>query len=169
MKTEITDKVRNLREAISHINANFDGMDSYWQNKTEEEFANFCHSQLSGGIGMRIRNYFNLWSDQGSILYIDLKENHGCEDPDAMSALIIKGVYRLRRGVEFISYILPNYEVTESKKPCSIHCKSNTGIQKDHVWDAIFQVIKNYFGERFQEVYHNTCTYHVDFTIYLKP
>lgn len=35
-------------------------------------------------------------------------------------------------------------------------------------WNYIFQAIKKHFGERFQEVFHNTCFCHVDFTIYLK-
>lgn len=35
-------------------------------------------------------------------------------------------------------------------------------------WNYIFNAIKQHFGSRFQEVFHNTCTNHVDFTIYLK-
>lgn len=35
-------------------------------------------------------------------------------------------------------------------------------------WEYIFQAIKQHFGDRFQEVYHNTCFCHVDFTIYIK-
>jgi hypothetical protein len=35
-------------------------------------------------------------------------------------------------------------------------------------WGYIFNAIKQHFGERFQEVYHNTCYLHTDFTIYIK-
>ena len=108
--------------------------------------------------------------------------------------------------IQFIKMILPDhYEVKESKKKGSIHCKSPIGIRKspytvqlqnvdndergertakggralfktltvtdaedDEHWEYIFQAIKQHFGERFQEVFHNTCFCHVDFTIYLK-
>lgn len=89
------------------------------------------------------------------------------------------------KDIDFVKSILPNsYKVGESKKLGSVHCVSEIGIVKspfvnstgrmitddeDEVeWSKIFRAIKNHFGERFQEVYHNTCTNHVDFTIYLK-
>jgi hypothetical protein len=68
--------------------------------------------------------------------------------------------------ISFVRSILPDhYEVGESKKLGSIHCKSSVGMQDD----GFIYVIADHFGERFQEVFHNTCTNHVDFTIYLKP
>lgn len=87
----------------------------------------------------------------------------------------------------FIKQILPDhYTVEPSKKEGSIHCQSEIGIRKspylntstgqmvtdaedEEHWEYIFQAIKKYFGERFQQVFHNTCFCHVDFTIYLKP
>jgi hypothetical protein len=95
--------------------------------------------------------------------------------------------------IEFVKKILPeHYTVQESKRKGSVHCKSEIGIRKspytvypykeqperavtvtdaedDEHWEYIFQAIKQHFGERFQEVFHNTCFCHVDFTIYLKP
>ncbi len=80
------------------------------------------------------------------------------------------------KDIEFVKGILPDhYEVKESKKAGSVHCKSAIGIRKDidaeddETWGNIFKDIKKYFGDRFQEVFHNTCFCHVDFTIYLKP
>ena len=87
--------------------------------------------------------------------------------------------------IAFVKSILPeSYKVGESKKLGSIHCVSETGIVKpsyqdlrghwvtdeenEIAWQSIFITIKTYFGNRFQEVYHNTCTNHVDFTIYIK-
>lgn len=74
--------------------------------------------------------------------------------------------------ISFVRAILPDhYEVKESKKRGSIHCKSETGIPdtpKETHWNTVFGAIKSHFGDRFQEVFHNTCTNHVDFTIYLK-
>lgn len=62
------------------------------QAKDEDTFAAFCHSQLSGGIGMKIRNEMGLWEDS------DLKRHfeyvHNCKHPDDMSDLIIRGVYK---------------------------------------------------------------------------
>lgn len=85
----------------------------------------------------------------------------------------------------FIRGLLPKtYTVQESKKIGSVHCKSSTGIRKypyinsagnliddaedDEKWSEIFEAIENHFGNRFQEVFHNTCAWHVDFTVYLK-
>lgn len=95
---------KTLAAAIVHINQNFEGMDIYFEHPwTEDGFAAFCHSQRSGGIGMKIRNYFKFWSDKTTPLYLDLKINHSCKDPDAMSDKIIRGVYQLRQkqdGIE---------------------------------------------------------------------
>lgn len=89
------------------------------------------------------------------------------------------------KDIEFVKSILPpSYRVGESKKLGSVHCVSKTGIVKspyvnstgrmitdaedEKGWEKIFGKIRSHFGSRFQEVYHNTCTNHVDFTIYLK-
>jgi hypothetical protein len=81
----------------------------------------------------------------------------------------------INQDIQFVQSILPNhYEVKESKTKGSIHCKSSIGIKQnaddedDEQWSYILTAIKNHFSTRFQEVYHNTCTFHVDFTIHLK-
>lgn len=78
---------------------------------------------------------------------------------------------QLVEDMEWVKEILPaSYVVSESVKLGSIHCVSPTGIPDGSRWGSdIFPVIQAHFGERFQEVYHNTCYNHVDFTIYLKP
>lgn len=87
--------------------------------------------------------------------------------------------------IQFVKSLLPmHYEVTESKNPGSIHCVSAIGLRKlpylsskghvidddedDDSFNRFVTSLKIYFGDRFQEVYHNTCFCHVDFTIYLK-
>lgn len=88
--------------------------------------------------------------------------------------------------MRFLQGILPShYIVQESKSHGSIHCKSSIGIklppyqnkntgnwvddaEDEEMWGYIMKAIKQNFGERFQEVFHNTCHCHVDFTIYLK-
>lgn len=98
----------------------------------------------------------------------------------------------IQEDIQFVRAILPeHYTVKESKKAGSIHCKSAIGIRKspytgypysdqperavyvddaedDEHWGYIFKAIKQHFGERFLEVFHNTCFCHIDFTIYLK-
>jgi len=87
--------------------------------------------------------------------------------------------------IEFVRSILPeSYKVSESAKLGSIHCVSPIGIRKHpyvtrsgrliedaedkHEWGVFFIKIENHFGDRFQEVDHNVCYLHTDFTIYLK-
>jgi hypothetical protein len=94
--------------------------------------------------------------------------------------------FQVIRDIEFMKNILPwHYTVVESNKRGSIHCKSKTGIrlppyqnasngitvddaEDDEMWGYILKAIKQQFGDRFQEVFHNTCFCHVDFTVYLK-
>lgn len=81
----------------------------------------------------------------------------------------------MKNEIAFVKSVLPeHYDVQESKKSGSIHCVSDIGIRKgidaedDEHWEYIFKAIKNHFGKGFQEVYHNVCFCHTDFTIYLK-
>lgn len=95
--------------------------------------------------------------------------------------------FQILRDIQFIQGILPkHYIVQESNKTGSIHCKSTIGIklppyqnkstgnwvndaEDEEMWGYIMKAIKKQFGDRFQEVFHNTCFCHVDFTIYLNP
>lgn len=78
----------------------------------------------------------------------------------------------IAKDIEFVRSILPDhYLVQESSRRGSIHCKSSIGIDDtppENHWKAVFGAIKGYFDDRFQEVYHSTCSNHVNFTIYLK-
>lgn len=69
-------------------------MDEYFIKKDEDSFAAFCHFQMSGGIGMKIRNEFEFWSDEDTPLYKDLLANHRCLHPDDMSDKILRGIYK---------------------------------------------------------------------------
>lgn len=93
---------------------------------------------------------------------------------------------QIAKDILFIKSVLPShYIVSESNKRGSVHCKSEKGIrlspylnqstgtmvtdaEDDEMWGYIFKAVKQHFGERFQEIFHNTCFCHVDFTIYLK-
>lgn len=94
--------------------------------------------------------------------------------------------FQILRDIQFMQKILPShYIVQESKKRGSIHCKSLVGIklppyrnkstgnlvndsEDEEMWGYIMKAMRQHFGARFQEVYHNTCFCHVDFTVYLK-
>ncbi len=90
----------------------------------------------------------------------------------------------IAQDIAYVKKLLPtHYTVSESETPGSVHCKSPLGIVKppysgesgivddaedpEH-WSYIMQALKKNFGDRFQEVNHNVCSCHMDFTIYLK-
>lgn len=94
--------------------------------------------------------------------------------------------FQVLRDIEFMKRILPDYYIVqESNKRGSIHCKSDRGIrlspyrnestgamvtdaEDEEMWSYIVGAIKQNFGDRFQEIFHNTCFCHTDFTVYLK-
>lgn len=36
-------------------------------------------------------------------------------------------------------------------------------------WELFVKYVKEHFGKRFMEIYHNTCFLHKDFVIYFRP
>lgn len=76
-----------------------------------------------------------------------------------------------RDDLRFMERVLPAH-YTCKLRPHGVHCVSNEGIAEDQGkcdhWDLIMKAIKQNFGDRLQEVHHNTCTNHVNFTVYLK-
>lgn len=81
----------------------------------------------------------------------------------------------IQQDIDFVKKVLPtHYTIKESKKASSIHCQSSIGLRTKHGgdddehWALFFLAIKKHFGSRFQEVFHNTCAWHSDFTIFLK-
>jgi hypothetical protein len=67
---------------------------------------------------------------------------------------------------QFVKDMLPeHYDVRENIQGI-ISCKSSEGIESAAQWVDFVNAIKIYFGESFKEVYHSTCTNHVNFTVY---
>lgn len=96
IETAIVSDLDNLEDAVEHVLPRFEGIERLKEFKSGEDgFASFCQSQLSGGIGMHIRNQLNLWDDT-SKLHKHLEKNHKCNHPDDMSDLIIRHVYRIK-------------------------------------------------------------------------
>ena len=82
-----------MKETIKDLIPKFEGMEKIEQSKDEDTFAAYCHSQLSGGIGMKIRNEYGLWVDTSPLRkYFD--DNHpNLKHPDDMSDFIIRIIY----------------------------------------------------------------------------
>jgi hypothetical protein len=90
---------KTLIEAVEFFIPAFEGCEDLFK-KDEDSFAAFCHSQLSGGIGMKIRNSLELW-DKKSIMHKYMKKNHKCKHPDDMSDKILREIYKkVNKNVE---------------------------------------------------------------------
>lgn len=84
---------KNILESIvNDIYPAFEGMDSHFKNQDKEGFSLFCHSMLSGGISMTIRNKYKLW-DKDSENHKYFKEVLKVEHPDDMSAKITEAIW----------------------------------------------------------------------------
>lgn len=81
--------------------------------------------------------------------------------------------------IEFIKRILPaHYKVEQSNESSvntlAIRCTSEKGIRneidaEDHEhWGYIMGALKYKFGSRSFHVYPNACSFHTDFTIYVR-
>ena len=81
-----------LDEAVAYLLPRFEGMEKYMR-KSEEEFTAFCHSELSGGIGMKIQRELKLWVVESPLHQYFLRK-HNLLHLDEMSDLIIRGVYQ---------------------------------------------------------------------------
>lgn len=92
-----------FNEAVKSLVPRFAGAADWDEFKQGEDFfAAFCHSQLSGGIGMQIRNQYGLWEPE-TPLRKDMELNHKCEHPDDMSDLLIREVYKRLKEANAIS------------------------------------------------------------------
>lgn len=81
-----------LDEAVAYLLPRFEGMEKY-MGKSEEDFTAFCHSELSGGIGMKIQRELKLWVVESPLHQYFLRK-HNLLHLDEMSDLIIRGVYQ---------------------------------------------------------------------------
>ena len=76
-----------------------------------------------------------------------------------------------RDDLEFMMRVLPTH-YTCVLRPHGVHCYSSEGIPEDkgedEHWELIVKAIEQNFGDRFQEIFHQTCTDHLKFTVYLK-
>ena len=73
----------------------------------------------------------------------------------------------MKEETEYLKKLLPSHYTCECRDN-GVHCYSDKGINDDEQWDYILQAIKKKFNDRLTEVYHQTCTNHVKFTVFLK-
>lgn len=67
---------------------------------------------------------------------------------------------------EIIQNLLPNHYDCEPLKN-GVRCRSNIGIVKESEWRDFMTSLREQFGGRLMEVFHKTCTNHLNFTVYL--
>jgi hypothetical protein len=96
-------KVKNepddiFTKAIAEIIPMFNGMEDKIVKSTENDFVSYCHSQISGGIGMKIRNHFKLWQPESPMAQYFTSRNIA-HHPDTMSSEILKVVYNQIKAV----------------------------------------------------------------------
>lgn len=76
----------------------------------------------------------------------------------------------MKEEAEFMQYILPAHYTVEPRAN-GVQCESPIGIDDcdtEH-WGYIMEAIKQKFGKRFLEAYHQTCTDHKKFMVYIRP
>jgi len=98
-------------------------------------------------------------------------ENEFLKDADSLVSIIIAAMangWTTDLKIKYIKQVLPtHYEVKESKKAGSVHCKSKIGINDEEHWGYFMSALKTKFKD-FLEVFHNVCYNHTDFTVYFK-
>jgi hypothetical protein len=93
-------KERNdlFTKAVAEIIPMFNGMEDKIVKSTENDFISYCHSQISGGISMKIRNHFKLWQPESEMAQYFTSRNIA-HHPDTMSSAIIRAVYNEIKAV----------------------------------------------------------------------
>jgi len=76
-----------------------------------------------------------------------------------------------RTDLQFMQDLLPDHYTCEPRDN-GIHCHSQIGIADDKGkcdhFDLIYKAIKQRFNKRFMEIFHQTCTYHKKFTVFIR-
>jgi len=78
----------------------------------------------------------------------------------------------MQAEAEFIKTLLPRHYVVEPRDN-GVHCQSQIGISEKNNDEAfetmVMDKLRSKFGTRLMEVFHQTCTNHLSFTVYLHP
>ena len=68
---------------------------------------------------------------------------------------------------DWMKNILTQHYMCEPKEN-GVCCYSPTGIDDDEHWLFIIKAIKHKFSKRFIEVFHQVCSDHIKFTVYIR-
>lgn len=91
-KAEQFPQPKTVEEAVDQLVPQFDGIEKAIDlSLGVEKFVAFCQSQLSGGIGMKIRNQYGLW--QESELFFTLRAASGFDHPDDQTGFLLRKVF----------------------------------------------------------------------------
>jgi hypothetical protein len=76
---------------------------------------------------------------------------------------------KILEAVDFMRKILPMHYVLGPREN-GVHCYSLIGIDENDPehWDYIYKAMQQKFGDDLMEVYHNTCTNHLDFNVFIR-
>lgn len=74
----------------------------------------------------------------------------------------------MKEDLEFLKRLLPKHYKCEPREK-GVHCDSYIGIDENDLhWVYIVEAIKQHFKDRFMEIFHQTCTDHLKFTVYFR-
>ncbi len=76
---------------------------------------------------------------------------------------------RILDATEFMRRVLPKHYTCEPRKN-GVYCNSLIGVDENDPehWDYIYKAILQKFGKDFMEVFCQTCTNYMSFTVYIR-
>jgi hypothetical protein len=72
----------------------------------------------------------------------------------------------MEKEQKLIQVLLPPHYKCEAL-PNGVKCQSIIGIDRESIWQEFLNAVRKIFGARILEIFHKTCTNHLNFTVYL--
>ena len=82
---------------------------------------------------------------------------------------LFKSLLKHEEDAIYMQKLLPDHYTCETREN-GVYCNSRIGVDDcdpEH-WDYIYKAILQKFGDRFMEVYCQTCTNYMSFTVFLR-
>lgn len=73
----------------------------------------------------------------------------------------------MEEETKWIKSILPDDYICEPRTD-GVHCYSFKGINDGELWEYFYKAVKQKYGDRFMEIYHQTYTNNLRFTVFLR-
>ena len=77
----------------------------------------------------------------------------------------------MKDETKYIKLMLPDHYTCEPRDN-GVHCCSDIGINditEEGWWKVFIAAIQVRYEDRFMEIFHQTCTNHKEFTVFLRP